>query len=161
MSFKMKFPDPPRGISRLLYRAPILLYRLRFGWILGRRALLLEHTGRVSGRLRRTVLEVIRAAPEQDMYVVVSGFGTQSDWYRNLLAHPEAQIMVGIRRLAVKAVFLSPQQAREELRSYEARHPGMLHFLAGRLLGLQVEEGEKGLQRLMGMFPVVCFQRRG
>ncbi len=161
MSSETKLPGPPRGISRWLYRAPVLLYRLRLGWIFGKRALLLEHTGRVSGRLRRSVLEVIRADPAQQIYVVVSGFGAQSDWYRNLLAQPAVQIMIGTSRIPVEAVILTEDQAQDELRLYEDHHPGMLRFLAVRLLGLRVEAGEEGLQQLMGLFPVVRFQRRG
>lgn len=160
MSSEANLPRPPQGISRWLYRAPILLYRLRLGWLLGNRALLLEHTGRVSGRLRRTVLEVIRADPRQHIYVVVSGFGTQSDWYRNLLAQPAVQVIVGTSRIPVDAATLSQEQAQVELRLYEDHHPGMLRFLAERLLGLKVEEGEEGLQKLMGLFPVVRFERR-
>lgn len=34
---------PPRGLSRLLYRLPIGLFRLGLGWIFGNHFLLLTH----------------------------------------------------------------------------------------------------------------------
>lgn len=48
----------PRGLLRLGFRLPIWLYRLNLGWILGERFLLLTHTGRKSGLVRQTVIEV-------------------------------------------------------------------------------------------------------
>jgi hypothetical protein len=50
--------DPPRGVSRLLWRAPIWFYRLRLGWLFRNRMLLLHHVGRTSGLPRETMLEV-------------------------------------------------------------------------------------------------------
>ena len=46
-------------MGRRLARAPIWLYRARLGWCLGPRFVLVEHTGRASGKTRQTVLEVI------------------------------------------------------------------------------------------------------
>jgi hypothetical protein len=37
--------SPPRGLARLAFRLPIWLYRLRLGWLLGDRFLLLTHIG--------------------------------------------------------------------------------------------------------------------
>ena len=42
---------PPTGISRLLFRAPIWLYDLNLGWIMGNRFLKITHIGRVSGKI--------------------------------------------------------------------------------------------------------------
>jgi len=60
---------------------------------------MLEHRGRSCGLRRYAVLEVVdRPAP--DIYVIVSGFGEASQWYRNLLADPHVRISVGWRRNA-------------------------------------------------------------
>jgi hypothetical protein len=42
MAKKVKQIQPPKGLSRLFYRAPIWLYRLKLGWLLGHRFLLLN-----------------------------------------------------------------------------------------------------------------------
>ena len=52
----MKLARPPRTrLRRALFRAPIWLYRLGLGGLLGGRFLLLTHTGRTSGRPRQVV----------------------------------------------------------------------------------------------------------
>jgi hypothetical protein len=78
----------PAGILLLVFRLPVYLYRINLGWLLGRRFLLLTHRGRSSGRVYRTVLEVVRHAPSNRETIVVSGWGERSDWYRNLRASP-------------------------------------------------------------------------
>src|SRR5689334_4279123 len=79
--------------NRWLVRAPIWLYRVRLGFLLGSRVLLLEHTGRNSGATRRAVLEVI-AHPAPGTYIVASGFGERAQWYRNVLADSRVRIAV-------------------------------------------------------------------
>jgi hypothetical protein len=43
-----------------VFKLPVLLYRLRLGWLLGKRFMQLTHVGRRSGKVRRTVLAVLR-----------------------------------------------------------------------------------------------------
>lgn len=64
----VKVVQPPAGVTRFLFRMPICFYRVRLGWLFGHRLLLLNHTGRVSGKLRRTILEVDEY--DGDSYVV-------------------------------------------------------------------------------------------
>ena len=50
--------------SRLLipmFKLPLVLYRLRLGWIFGHRFVMLTHVGRHSGKTRRTILYCTRA----------------------------------------------------------------------------------------------------
>ena len=51
-----------RPPNRAVFRAPIYLYRLGLGWLFGKRTLLLNQIGRVSGKQRHVILEVV----EQD-----------------------------------------------------------------------------------------------
>src|SRR5699024_11419300 len=69
-------------IPRRIARAPIALYRLGLGGLLGRRFVLLEHRGRRSGQIRQVVLETISVDPE--VIHVVSGYGEQAQWLRNV-----------------------------------------------------------------------------
>ncbi|MEV0085192.1 hypothetical protein [Saccharopolyspora sp. NPDC050642] len=50
---------PPKGLSRLLFRLPIHLYRWGLGWLFGSRLVLVNHVGRVTGKPRQVVLEVV------------------------------------------------------------------------------------------------------
>ena len=49
-------PAKPTGVLKWGYNLPIALYRVRLGWLLGHRFLLLTHQGRKTGRILQTVL---------------------------------------------------------------------------------------------------------
>lgn len=92
----MIFSQPPRTrLQRDLSRAPIRLYRLGLGGLLGHRLLLLTHTGRNSGRRRQVVLEVVGRHEESGGYLIASGFGARSQWFRNIAADPRVYFQVG------------------------------------------------------------------
>ena len=54
-----QLPEPPRGWKAKLWRAPIWFYRIGLGGLFGKRFLLLNHIGRVSGQIRQAVVEVV------------------------------------------------------------------------------------------------------
>lgn len=109
--------------TRWLVRAPILLYRARLGFVFGSRLLMLEHLGRASGATRYAVLEVVDH-PAPDTYVVVSGFGARSQWYRNVQANHHVRISVaGHVRAAAAARTLTRTEAAATLNAYIGRHP--------------------------------------
>jgi deazaflavin-dependent oxidoreductase (nitroreductase family) len=145
---KMSEPQPPRGLSRLLFRAPIYLYRAGLGWLLGGRFLLLHHTGRKSGLPRQAVVEVVRHDEASDTYVIASGFGERSQWFQNLMQQPEVTIQVGRRKLAVTAERLSREEAGDEMVDYARRHAGAARNLA-RFMGFEVD-GSEGDYRALG-----------
>jgi deazaflavin-dependent oxidoreductase (nitroreductase family) len=119
--------------TRWLVRAPVLLYRSGLGFVFGRRLLMLEHVGRVSGRRRYVVLETVDH-PDPTTFVVVSGFGTRAQWYRNVVARPEVRVTTGLRRrVPAAAVPLDEQEVAETLRGYATRHPRAWRRLRGVL----------------------------
>ncbi len=124
----MPGPDAAAVFSRLLktrwvVRTPIWLYRMRLGFLLGHRMLLLEHVGRRSGQRRYAVLEVVERSGA-DTYVIVSGFGERAQWYRNVKANPHVRVSVGFRcRTPAVADQLSHQAAAETLDRYARHHP--------------------------------------
>src|SRR5215467_4015965 len=85
----------PNAVLRHLLRAPVWLYRARLGWVLGNRFLVLVHIGRRTGRLRRTPLEVLHYSRDVPEWVVMSAFGRDADWLRNIEAQPHPEVMVG------------------------------------------------------------------
>src|SRR5262245_32389129 len=109
--------------NRVLVRTPIWLYRFHLGFLFGRRMLLLEHIGRKSGARRYAVLEVV-GHPGTDEYVIVSGFGERSQWYRNVVLNPRVRVSVGLRRnVSAIATPMAPEAAEEALDRYAQRHP--------------------------------------
>ena len=99
--------------TRAFVRAPITLYRHGLGWVLGRRVLMLEHTGRRSGKARFVCLEVVDR-PGPGRVVIVSGFGERAEWYRNLLADPACFVSAG-RQVIERVSRARPFRAREQL----------------------------------------------
>jgi len=77
--------DSP-GPFRILLRAPVWLYRLHLGSVLGGRFLLLRHRGRRTGMMRETVLEVVGRLADRDAYYVAAAWGERAQWYRNVQA---------------------------------------------------------------------------
>ena len=76
--------------------------------------LLLEHRGRKSGKPFTAPLLYLVDGP--DLVVVASqgGLPTHPQWYRNLVAEPEALVQIGSERRPVRAV-VADDAARERL----------------------------------------------
>jgi deazaflavin-dependent oxidoreductase (nitroreductase family) len=131
----------PTGIHRLVWRAPIWLYKLKLGWLLGGRFLLLNHIGRKSGQPRQAVLEVANYDRDSNSYTVASGFGRKSDWYQNVLKTPNVSIQVGRRKLDVAAVALSAEESGAAMVQYARAHPKAARQLV-KVLGLTTDGSE-------------------
>jgi deazaflavin-dependent oxidoreductase (nitroreductase family) len=136
-------PRRPAGFRRVLYRMPLGLYRAGVGGLLGHRFVLIHHLGRKSGRWRQVVVEAAERDRATGAIVVMSGFGANSDWYRNLLANPDARIQLGYRSIDVHAVPLTPDEAGAVLARYAQRHPRAARALV-RVLGLPADRSTAG-----------------
>lgn len=147
----------PQGLFRLAMRLPILLYRLRLGWILGKRFLLLEHRGRKSGRLRRAVVEVVDHDPRDGAYVVAAAWGKKSDWYQNVTAQPLVDLTVGSVRFQAVARTASPEEAAQHLAAYARRHPAAFQQLGSRLVGQSSRQPAEIIASLVSAVPLVRF----
>jgi deazaflavin-dependent oxidoreductase (nitroreductase family) len=153
--------SPPQGLLRFALRLPIALYRCGLGFLLGGRFLLLTHRGRVTGRERRTLLEIVRHDPAVDAYVVASGWGDRADWFRNVLEHPVVSLQVGRRMVSARAERLTPIQAEDELAAYARQHPGAFRALVRVLIGRPLPP-EATLPRELAMrVPLVVFRVAG
>ena len=133
---------PVTGLKRFLFRAPLFLYRIGLGGLLGKRFLLLNHIGRKSGKPRQTVLEVVNYDKETDTYTIASGFGRKSDWYLNILQNPEVEIQVGWRKILVTAVPLTPEASGQTMVDYARRYPTAAKNLS-KILGYNVSTEEE------------------
>ncbi|MGW0035261.1 nitroreductase family deazaflavin-dependent oxidoreductase [Gordonia sp. NPDC003376] len=106
-----------------LVRAPIWFYRHGWGRVFGPGMLMLEHTGRISGRPRQACLQVaVRRSPGS--LVVISGHGTTAQWYRNLLAHPDCRVTTARRGgIRAHARVLSDDESTAVLDGIGRAHP--------------------------------------
>ena len=150
----------PHGLMLFMLRAPLALYRLGLGGLLGQRFVRLSHVGRKTGKLHQTVVEVIGHDTDTDAYFIASGWGYKSQWYQNLQAHPDIDVLVGRRHLHVHAQTLTPQAAARVLLAYRKRYPVAAREL-GRVMGIDLAEAdEAALQKavqerlpVLGLYP--------
>lgn len=147
MARKLRERPPLRPWLRALLRMPIGLYRAGLGGLLGGRFLLLHHTGRKSGKPRKTVLEVVDYDRDTDTHYVAVGFGPGSDWFKNLLHSPGARIEVGSRKLDVIAHPLSAQEGAELMCRYAREHPKAARALA-KFMGYEVDGSQADYAQL-------------
>ncbi|GAB3498171.1 nitroreductase family deazaflavin-dependent oxidoreductase [Amycolatopsis cihanbeyliensis] len=154
----VKRPQPPKGLSRLLYRLPIHLYRAGFGWLFGQRLMMLTHVGRVSGKPRNIVIEVVEHAADGS-YLAASGFGTKADWYRNVRKRPDVTIHIGRRMIPVTAEQLSTEEGGDLMARYAARHPRAARKLC-RLMGFAVDGSAEDYRTVGREVPFLRFVPR-
>ncbi len=104
-------------MPRWLTRLHVWVYRRSGGRVLGRmggqHVLLLQATGRHSGRTRTTPVQYLAV---DDTFVVVAsnaGAAQHPAWYLNLRANPYARIRVGARSIDVRAREATGQERAE------------------------------------------------
>ena len=156
----VKNVQPPSGLSRALYRAPIHLYRLGLGWLFGERVLLLNHTGRVSGTPRQVILEVVEHDRTEGSFVVASGWGNTAAWYRNILHTPEVSIQVGRHTIPVTALPLTAEEGADIFARYAAHHRAAATYLLPRLMGFSVDGTEADFRAVGQRMPFVRLATR-
>jgi deazaflavin-dependent oxidoreductase (nitroreductase family) len=74
--------------------------------------MVLNTRGRATDRERRTPLWYVR---DGDTIYCFSGWGSSSDWFKNLVANPEALIQVGNKSWPTRGVFIQELPELERL----------------------------------------------
>lgn len=146
--------EPPRGLRRLLWRFPIRLHQVGLGPVLGRRFMLVTHTGRVSGTPRQVVIEVVQR--DERGYVAASGFGRRSDWYRNVTANPRVTVQTGGRRFPATAQPIGTDEGAAIMARYASRHPRTARGLC-TIMGFAVDGSEEDFREVGRHIPFVRF----
>lgn len=123
-----------RRIPRRLARAPVPIFRAGLGGVFAGVLVMVEHRGRTSGLPRYVVLETVIAEPGS--VVVAAGYGSRSQWFRNIQADPRVRLW-RVRAAGVRALahVLPPTDARTLLERYRREHPLRGRFVA-RALGI-------------------------
>ncbi|GIK37939.1 MAG: hypothetical protein BroJett011_17720 [Chloroflexota bacterium] len=105
-----------------IFKLPAFLYRLRLGWLLGQRFMQIAHIGRRSGKVRRTILAVLRFDEKtKEVYAVSAWPG--SDWYYNIQAAPALQVEIGSVRYVPAQRALSPEEITTTFIEYRRKRP--------------------------------------
>jgi deazaflavin-dependent oxidoreductase (nitroreductase family) len=136
---------------------PRYLYRWHLGWLLGHRFLMITHSGRKTGVIRQTVVEAVNYDPKTQACLAVAGYREQTDWYRNIQAHPALEIQVGSRRYMPQQRLLSSEELLTLLQDYEHRHPHGLRLLL-RASGYPYDGSPAGLRAVAQVLRGVEFR---
>ena len=105
-----------------IFKLPVYLYRLRLGWIMGKRFMQITHVGRRSGKVRRTVLAMLRFDEKtHEIYAVSAWKG--SDWYYNIQASPALQVETGLIRYVPAQRILSPEEIATAFLEFRRKYP--------------------------------------
>jgi deazaflavin-dependent oxidoreductase (nitroreductase family) len=150
-----------KSLMWYLFRGPVYLYRWHLGPLFGHRVMLLEHTGRRTGRRRRTVLEVVEYRKSGPEVVVANGFGRDSDWVRNIEAAHGEEVTVGSQHFAASHRFLGEDEAAQVIRDYEHRNRFIAPLVRrgfSWLLGWQYRATESDRRRLVRQIPLIAFR---
>jgi deazaflavin-dependent oxidoreductase (nitroreductase family) len=124
---------------------------------------MITQLGRRSGKVRRTVVEVLRHDPVTGEFIVVAGYGRTSDWYRNIRATPALEVQVGGRRFTPTQRFLPAAEVYKELESYSDRHSRLAHRIYpvfARMIGLNYVGSEAERSTLTTELPMVALRPR-
>lgn len=141
-------------LTRLLFKSPVLLYRLGLGGLIGRR-MLLRTTGRRSGLPRLTPLEYIEDESTGVLYIF-SAWGRKSDWYRNMTATPRVEVRAGHRRfLAVAEPVRTIAEAAAAVETYRRPNPKEAAVFL-RWVGLSAEPTPQEIERIVSEGQVVA-----
>ncbi len=126
-----------QGIHRRLYESGR-------GWIIGWLILLLENTGRKTGRRYATPLQYERM---DGAYFVGAGRGPKADWYRNILADPRVHVRVSRLEFDCTAEPVTDPARIADFLAYRLKRTPLmvglmmkLHHLPLRPSRLQLEE---------------------
>jgi len=153
---KIGEPAPPKGLKLKLFRAPRYFYHFKLGFLFGERFIHLKHWGRKSGQLKETVIEVIDQDKTNGVLYSASGFGTQSQWFKNISVNNAVFVTLRNTEFEASASVLSADQATEVLLRYVKAHPNSIKSVA-RLSGYEMDGSEKDIGAFSQIIKIVKF----
>ena len=147
----------PGRLALAAMRVPLPLYHRGWGWMLDHTFLLIAHQGRKTGKRRETVAMALAYNPDTREAVVFSAWGPNTQWIRNLRAHPALQIQIGRESYVPEQRFLSEDESLAVVRQFQRRHPWRVRLFAG-ILGWGDLSSETAVRELVRTRPFVSFR---
>lgn len=119
---------------------------------------MLEHTGRISGQTRRTVLEVV--VNDAEAVYVAAAWGEKAQWLRNVMANPSVVVHLGSRRFHTYAEMLDGDDAERLMAIYARAHPRAIRYGARFMLEDPGDTPEEQGRRVAEAVPMVRLAKR-
>jgi deazaflavin-dependent oxidoreductase (nitroreductase family) len=143
--------DKPGLLFKWLFKIPIVFYKIGLP-LFGDYILLLTTTGRKSGRQRNTPLEY-RLEKGTGNFIVMSGWGGNTDWRRNIDVYPHVYVQAGWKKFEAVAESLSEVEIANWLAETIRINPKSIKIWS-RWAGEQVTvESPESLIRAAEYFP--------
>ncbi len=121
----MVYPD--HGWRWLFFRAPMWLWRMGLGPLMGFRFCVLTVYGRKTGLPRHTLLEWVE---DGGRLHVGAGWGPRSQWVRNLLANPIVTVQSGIGTVRGRALRMTDGDVMRRLYPHLKKSPVWAQYCA-------------------------------
>jgi deazaflavin-dependent oxidoreductase (nitroreductase family) len=150
------FKSKPSGLWKAFLDSPTWLFRWHLGFLFGNRFLMIEHRGRKSQKLYRTVIEVAGRNPNQGEWIVTSGTGPNADWYRNIKAGGVDAVWIGSSRRTTDVRFLEAEESGDVFAKYEQEHAKTVAKLMD-MMGVSYDGTDAGRIEMMPKIPMVAF----
>jgi deazaflavin-dependent oxidoreductase (nitroreductase family) len=103
--------DKPSFVFKWLFKIPIFFYKIGLP-LFGNYILLLTTTGRKSGRKRNTPLEY-RLENGTGHFIIMAGWGGNTDWRRNIDIHPRVNVQAGWKKFEAVAEPVSDMEVAD------------------------------------------------
>jgi deazaflavin-dependent oxidoreductase (nitroreductase family) len=124
----MAYPAPGT-LNRLMFKTPLIWWRMGLGRILGGSMLVLTTWGRKSHKSRHTMLSYTLV---KGCVYVQAGWGSNCDWYQNLLHDPHVTVQAwSMRVTGMKGEMVMPAIARRVTEEGEFRQVSHRLFETG------------------------------
>ena len=149
------FRRQPGRLALAVFRLPLPLYRRGWGWLLGDTFLLLVHAGRKTGKPYSTVAMVLSYDRYTHEAVICSAWGKDSDWIRNIQAHPALKIQIGRESFTPNQRFLSADDSVAIVAEFQRQHPYRSRLLAS-VLGWGDLRSDTAAREFVSTRPFVC-----
>lgn len=147
----------PGRVALAAMRVPRPLYHRGWGWMLDHTFLLIAHQGRKTGKRRETVAMALTYDPATREAVVCSAWGPNTEWIRNLQAHPALQIQIGRESYVPEQRFLSEDESVAVVVEFRRRHPWRVRLFAA-ILGWGDLSSETAVREFVRTRPFVSLR---
>jgi deazaflavin-dependent oxidoreductase (nitroreductase family) len=142
----------PSAVTALMYRlVPKLPKSMR-----PKGMIILHHTGRRSGQPRTTGLQTVYQDSDSGRYFVAAAYGPTSDWWRNIVANPQATIEVDGTLIEAVAAPVDPEEAAIVMEAAIAEN-SRLRDRAFKHAGVAASDPD-GIAKVLAANPLMSFQ---
>jgi deazaflavin-dependent oxidoreductase (nitroreductase family) len=95
--------------------------------------------------------------------IVMSAYGSNADWLRNIQANPDPEVLIGSQRFMAAIRVLDVEEAVSVVRKYEQRNrfgTPIVHFVLSRFLGWRYHGTDTDRRRLVAQLPIIAFRKQ-